>query len=116
MERDWETTLPVASRASSGLGTLRLLIIGDGAVTTHELPSFGTVSIGRSDDATLCIHDPSISRSHALLHLGDTLRVEDLGSANGTRVRGKRVGARENLEIAPGDSIEIGTTLLIVQG
>lgn len=116
MARDWETTLPVAHRPTAGLGTLRLIIIGEGTATTHELPSSGSVSIGRSEDAAICIHDPSISRKHAVLHLGGTLRVEDLGSANGTYVRGNRVGAEETIEIGLGDSIEVGTTLIIVQG
>lgn len=116
MAREWESTLPVANRPTAGLGGLRLILIGEGTATTHELPSSGRLAIGRSEEAAICIHDPAISRRHALLHLGDTLSVEDLGSANGTYVRGSQIEARKAIEVALGDSIEVGTTLIIVQG
>jgi two-component system response regulator AtoC len=64
-----------------------LLVIGEGAVATHPLPDVGRVSIGRAPQNDIMIDDPSISRKHAILHLGPSgVRIEDLGSANGTRV------------------------------
>ncbi len=63
-------------------------MIGEGtAVATHPLPDSGRVSIGRAPGNDIIIDDPSISRRHAILHLaGGAVRIEDLGSANGTRV------------------------------
>jgi transcriptional regulator with PAS, ATPase and Fis domain len=115
MPKDWETTLPVAAYRS-GPDDLRLAIMGNEFAGTHQLPDSGTVSIGRSADATICLRDPSISRRHALLHLGGALRLEDLGSANGTYVRGVRVESGNTVELSPGDVVEIGVTLLVIQG
>jgi two-component system response regulator AtoC len=64
-----------------------LLVIGEGTVGTHQLPDAGRVSIGRAPGNDIIVDDPSISRKHAILHLGPPgVRIEDLGSANGTRV------------------------------
>jgi two-component system, NtrC family, response regulator AtoC len=116
MPRDWETTLPVAAPYRSGMEGLRLVIVGNENAATHQLPTSGTVSIGRSEEASICLLDPAISRRHAVLHLGQKLTLEDLGSANGSYVRGVRVGSGQTVEIDAGDVVEIGTTLLIVQG
>ncbi|HKD40880.1 MAG TPA: sigma 54-interacting transcriptional regulator [Myxococcaceae bacterium] len=116
MPKDWETTLPVAAPYRSGMEGLRLVIVGNENAATHQLPTSGTVSIGRSEEASICLLDPAISRRHALLHVGPRLTLEDLGSANGTYVRGVRVGSGQTVEIEAGDVVEIGTTLLIVQG
>jgi len=59
--------------------------------------------------------DQAISRQHFKFHVGELLRVEDLGSANGTRVRGRLLKSGETVEVNPGDSIEVGRTLLVIQ-
>src|SRR5262249_13136847 len=41
---------------------------------------------------------------------------EDLGSANGTYLRGSRVESGNTVQLEVGDVVEIGSTLLIVQG
>jgi predicted component of type VI protein secretion system len=58
---------------------------------THELVD-EAVTIGRGPDNTIVVNDPSISTHHAQLLLeGDTYRLKDLDSTNGTRVNGKPV-------------------------
>jgi len=58
---------------------------------THELMD-EAITIGRGADNTIVINDPSISSHHAQLLLeGDTYRLKDLDSTNGTRVNGKPV-------------------------
>jgi FHA domain len=58
---------------------------------THELID-EAVTIGRGPDNTIVVNDPSISTHHAQLLLeGDTYRLKDLDSTNGTRVNGKPV-------------------------
>jgi len=61
---------------------------------THELVD-EAITIGRGPDNTIVVSDPSISTHHAQLLLeGDTYRLKDLDSTNGTRVNGKPVTER----------------------
>lgn len=65
----------------------KLIISG----VTHELVD-EAITIGRGADNTIVVNDPSISTHHAQLLLeGDTYRLKDLDSTNGTRVNGKPV-------------------------
>jgi predicted component of type VI protein secretion system len=58
---------------------------------THELVD-EAITIGRGPDNTIVVNDPSISTHHAQLLLeGDTYRLKDLDSTNGTRVNGKPI-------------------------
>ena len=68
-------------------GMPKLIISG----FTHELLD-EAITIGRGPDNTIVVNDPSISAHHAQLLLeGDTYRLKDLDSTNGTRVNGKPV-------------------------
>lgn len=68
-------------------GMPKLIISG----VTHELVD-EAITIGRGPDNTIVVNDPSISTHHAQLLLeGDTYRLKDLDSTNGTRVNGKPV-------------------------
>lgn len=65
----------------------KLIISG----TTYELVD-NLVTIGRGPDNAIVINDPSVSARHAQLQLaGETYRLKDLGSTNGTHVNGKPV-------------------------
>ena len=75
----------------------------------------GTLTIGRAENAEVRLDDPLASRQHARLHIGDVLQIEDLGSANKTRVRDVPLSPGERLTIAPGEAIAIGSTILMVQ-
>jgi pSer/pThr/pTyr-binding forkhead associated (FHA) protein len=58
---------------------------------TYELVD-NLVTIGRGPDNAIVINDPSVSARHAQLQLaGETYRLKDLGSTNGTQVNGKPV-------------------------
>ncbi|MFO0586158.1 MAG: sigma 54-interacting transcriptional regulator [Polyangiaceae bacterium] len=109
---------------------LRLLVVGDGVYATYPLPEQGDLVIGRSNKADICIDDPAISRRHAVLHVHTPpvpanprdsasfepeLHIEDLGSSNGVRVREKKLGPRQTVDVGVGDTIELGSTALIVQ-
>jgi pSer/pThr/pTyr-binding forkhead associated (FHA) protein len=64
------------------------LVAADGA--RYELT--GEHTLGRSEEADITIVHPKISRKHARFQLtGQLLTVEDLGSANGTRVNQRRI-------------------------
>src|SRR3954453_10431128 len=68
----------------------------------------GPVLIGRSRRCDFVIADASVSRRHALLLKGDEgWTVYDLGSTNGTRINGWRVG---RAALRPGDELELGAS------
>ena len=49
----------------------------------------GSITIGRGPDNMIVIDDPSVSNRHALMELtGETYRLKDLESTNGTKVNG----------------------------
>jgi hypothetical protein len=58
----------------------------------------------------------SVSRRHVKLHCGVTLELEDLGSSNGTRVSGRRLGRGETVALSAGAVVEIGGAVLFVRG
>ena len=62
----------------------KLIISG----TVYELADH-LISIGRGPDNTIIINNPSVSTRHAQLQLaGETYRLKDLDSTNGTHVNG----------------------------
>jgi len=66
-------------------------------------------TIGRSKDADCVLRDANVSRHHAELRrspAGDWT-IADLGSTNGIKVNGRRVGSTR---LASGDSVTLGTT------
>ena len=95
--------------------TLSLLVIGDGVTSTHPLPASGRLVIGRSPSADVRVDHGSVSREHAALHIDQGLRIEDLGSANGTRLREVPLVPGSPLEVFPDDVIDLGAALLVVQ-
>ncbi|MBL8947690.1 MAG: sigma 54-interacting transcriptional regulator [Myxococcales bacterium] len=109
------STLPVAPRPDAAIR--RVLVIAGERVSTHPLPEHGQIRIGRGDDVELRIDDPSVSREHAHLFLekGKPVVVADAGSSNGTRVRGKALVAGQKVAIAPGETFEVGSALLMLQ-
>ena len=102
-------------RGSPASGRLSVLVIGEGIYATHPLPTSGAVTVGRSDKADIRIDDPSISRKHAVIHMGPPLLIEDLRSANGVRVRGNALKPGQSVEISPGETVDLGATTMIVQ-
>lgn len=62
------------------------------------------VLVGRGPASDVRLEDPAVSRTHALLlHEGDQLIVQDLGSTGGTKVNGVRITGPEPL--IPGDVV-----------
>ena len=109
---------PVGKQGTDGeirQGHLQLVMIGNGAFATHPLPDGAALTIGRSNRCEISIDDESMSRRHALLKLGDTVTIEDLGSVNGTRVRGKALKLGRPVEIAVGELVGLGTISIILQ-
>ena len=87
----------------------------DGPPSEHALED-GDLVVGRSATCDLAVADPFLSRQHARIQRrGDEIRVEDLGSSNGTRVNGEPVAGKA--PVRPGDLIQLcGTTLALHTG
>jgi DNA-binding winged helix-turn-helix (wHTH) protein len=67
--------------------------------------------IGRDPQVKVPIDSAAISRRHARLTVGEHVIVEDLGSKNGTFVRGERITAA--VEIQDGDTVGFGSVLVL---
>jgi DNA-binding winged helix-turn-helix (wHTH) protein len=64
--------------------------------------------LGRDGDVTVWLESPTVSRHHAQIRVaGGDATIEDLGSKNGTFVRGKRLTTPSLL--SDGDDIRIGS-------
>ncbi|WP_437524550.1 sigma 54-interacting transcriptional regulator [Sorangium sp. So ce726] len=106
--------------------TLRLAIVAGNTITFAPLPPHGRVVLGRDEGCDVRIDDRSVSRRHALLHVGPPLRIEDLGSANGTFVGEQQARAltarthrlrrlsRESAEVGVGERFNLGATTVVV--
>lgn len=71
--------------------------------------------LGRSLYCSMLIEHASISRVHASLRrVGERCSLTDLGSRNGTRVNGQRLG-KEPVLVGPEDKIEIGDVQLVLE-
>jgi two-component system, NtrC family, response regulator AtoC len=100
---------------SPSRGALRLLVVSEGLMRSIAVPQAGEVSIGRAQDCDLVLDDSQVSRRHARLIVGEKLELEDLGSANGTRVARRELAARECVEVGPGDVLTFGNTVVLLQ-
>jgi pSer/pThr/pTyr-binding forkhead associated (FHA) protein len=71
--------------------------------------------IGRSLYCSMLVDHASISRVHASLRrVGDRCALADLGSRNGTRVNGRRIG-KEPVMVGLHDKIELGDLQLVLE-
>ncbi len=66
-------------------------------------------TVGRSRDADCVLRDPNVSRHHAELRRSrdGEWTIADLGSTNGVKVNGRRVGSTR---LKSGDKVTLGTT------
>lgn len=72
-----------------------------------NIPLYGTMTLGRHADCEIVIPSSEVSRRHARIRVsGVTVSIEDMGSANGTFVNGKRI---DRAEIEDGDEIRLDT-------
>lgn len=69
--------------------------------------------IGRREDCDLRIPLGDVSRKHCrVIRDGDSIRMEDLGSSNGTYVNGQRI---QEAILQPGDTVRVGPVLFVLQ-
>src|SRR5262249_19830306 len=104
-----------ASAANLTGARMSLLVIGKDLFAAHPLPQSGQLAIGRAAASGARIDDLSVSAEHAVLEVGPPLVIRDVGSANGTRLRGTWLKPGQAVPLTPGEVIELGSVLVIVQ-
>lgn len=83
-----------------------------GAVFSKVFPVAGPVVIGRAAECDISVPADEISRRHALIKpTAEGLSVEDLGSANGTYINGKRI---QQGFLNPGDELRLDAVRFIL--
>jgi DNA-binding winged helix-turn-helix (wHTH) protein len=89
-------------------GVAYRLVWGDREIGLVE----GENLIGRDQEAVVWLDDVSVSRHHARIVIdGSGASLEDLGSKNGTYVRGKKIRAR--VPLRDGDAVRLGSVALV---
>lgn len=100
-------------------------LLGEGAAPSFEIesgphagarralpPPEALLVIGRGDEADWVILDEDLSRGHAEIRRGwDGTTIADLGSKNGTRVDGAKIGATPVM-LADGAKVALGHVVL----
>ncbi len=72
-----------------------------------------TTTVGRREDCDLRIPVGDVSRKHCRLVLSaDNVRIQDLGSSNGTFVNGQQV---QDAFLSAGDTVSVGPVNFVVQ-
>ena len=90
-----------------------LVINGANRGSRYEISSALDVVIGRSVGCNLRLDDSEVSRHHARIsHNGTDFVLNDLKSANGTKVNGQPVAERA---LGNGDSLQFGSSVIAFQ-
>ena len=70
------------------------------------------ITIGRSDERTICLKDPTVSTLHCkLIRKDGKFMIADAGSTNGTKINGSPL--TEEYELQNGDIVRIGAFELL---
>lgn len=93
-----------------------LLVTRDGAAFSVPLPAQGELLVGRAEDAQVRLTGTGVSRRHALLRIGSFgIRIADLGSSNGTLLRGERLEPQTEHSVSLGESVMLGEFVLTLR-
>ncbi|MFI5777209.1 ATP-binding cassette domain-containing protein [Nocardia sp. NPDC051570] len=100
-----------AKADSSALPPLRARAATAPIARADRIPADG-LTIGRTSDNQIVVNDPLASRKHArLVKAGEGLVIEDIGSANGTFVNGRR---EQRTALRERDIVTIGNIDFVV--
>jgi pSer/pThr/pTyr-binding forkhead associated (FHA) protein len=106
-EPDAEGDEPENRLSSVSGGSPTLVVRSGGGIAGQTFhPPEGTTLIGRSPECQIFLDDVTVSRRHAELNRdGETFRIRDLGSLNGTYVNRRRI---ESTVLQDDDEVQIG--------
>jgi len=94
----------VAARTPPAVSSGAMLV--DGSGRTFPVSSGRETRIGRATDNDIVLPDASVSRHHAAIEsTNGSFRLRDLGSQNGTFVRGERIN---EAALQSGDAVRVG--------
>ena len=96
------------SRSRGPAGATLVVVDGPDEGLSVPLP-VGSSDVGRSTECDVRLTDPTVSKVHVRINVGEEIEVIDQRSANGIVVGGQRV-ARVRLGV--GDVVELGATTL----
>lgn len=86
----------------------RIVLLKDGQAIPHELEAY-PVQLGRHPDCTMQLDSNMVSRFHAqLINQDDQVKLEDLGSGNGSFLNGKQLAPNSPSPLKNGDRIKLG--------
>ena len=112
--------LPVSGMPQAGGGgpTDLVRLIAEGGQYSgrvFDLPGLNELGVGRGVGNDLVLDDPSMSRKHAKMRRigGGRIEVEDLNSANGTYVNGRKI---TTAQAGPGDTVRFGELMFRLDG
>ena len=92
----------------------QLVATWHGGQVLQALPRSGRIVLGRGDEADIRIDHVAVSRKHATLLLDPPIRIEDHGSANGTKVAGTRIPAGVPSPVPRGALIQLGDVFVVI--
>ena len=92
----------------------RLVVNREGVdLLIHQLRS-DVMTVGRAPLNHIVIDHPTVSSQHAILaRFGDSYRLEDLSSTNGTQINGVRISVAE---VKDADKILFGSVVAVFLG
>jgi two-component system response regulator AtoC len=94
---------------------LRLVVSTKDGLKYFDLPKAGQMTIGRTSDNDICIDDASLSRVHAMIKIGNPLKIVDLDSLNGTYLRSEPLESKAPVPFALDEPIDFGKIMAVVQ-
>jgi hypothetical protein len=112
---EWEDVVETNAMASVPARSHLRLRVTQGAEAGRAFDLHqGDLTIGRRWTSKIRLEDPAVSHRHAILRVRDqNVTIEDLHSTNGTRVND--VAIEQETPLAPGDQIDVGGVLLLVE-
>ncbi len=111
---DTKATIPLTQTSgfAPSAPTFMLSVYHRDGASFVPLPADSAVVVGREPPADVVLTDSSLSRQHArFVHDDDGLWVQDLGSTNGTKVRGEPVS---KARFTPGLAVNLGAVVCTV--
>src|SRR6188474_743504 len=110
-----ENTVHDADPMETDVQDYVLILVTEAGIQVARLPASGSLVIGRGSKADVRVTDTRMSRRHARIHLGTSLRVEDLCSVNGTSLNGNLLVPGQTRTFQPDDMLRAGGTAILLR-